>query len=516
VAEISPFTLTRRAALGSAALAATLGRAGAQGRAGLLTVMQSEAPRSMDPGDHTASFTASVLEPMYDGLVRRNAALKLEPALATEWSSDGSGTVWTFKLRDGVAFHDGAPFDAAAVVHSLSRFLDPKRGLAAAGRVRAVLAGVRAVDARTVECTLKAPYAGFVALLATDTCLIVSPKADAAGTLGRHAVGTGPFRFVEWRSSDYVLEARNPAYWGAKATFEQLKFGWSSEASVLSMALQTGDADVVNPLPPVFAAMVARNPKLRLLQSDGAFVFWVALNTTLKPLDDVRVRQALNYATDRAALVQALLLGRGKPANSPLAPVTPGYDATLDPYPYDVAKAKALLAAAGVGSGFAMSVAVQEQEAQIGEALQGMWSKVGVKLAVDRMEAGVWTKAAFGTPEQKRAQGVGAVIASWSGGAFNADLQLRPLYATASASPAGANLGFFSDPALDRLLDQAAATLDEAARGRLYDEAQKLINTEAPDVLLYYKQDLVAEDAGLSGVWVLPGGTVMVKDAKKA
>ncbi len=506
--------ITRRAAIAGAGLA-TLPRLARAAPGGQLAVMQSEAPRSMDPGDHTASFTAAVLEPMYEGLVRRNAALALEPALATAWRAEADGTRWVFTLRDGVTFHDGAPFDAAAVVTSLTRFLDAKRGLAAAGRVRAILAGAEAVDPRTVAFTLKQPYAGFLALLATNPCCIVSPRAEQAGTIGRLAVGTGPFKLVEWRSGEYVQQARNDGYWGDKPALDGIRWTWSSEMSVLSMALQTGDADVVNPLPPVFAAATARNPQLKLLSSDGAFVFWVALNTALKPLDDVRVRQALNYATDRAALVQALLLGNGKPANSPLAPVTPGYDAALDPYPYDLAKAKALLADAGA-TALTVNVVVQEQEANIAEALQAMWGKAGVALNVQRMEAGVWTKAAFAPPAQKAEANTGGVIASWSAGAFNADLQLRPLYATASASPAGANLGFFSDPALDRLIDQAAATLDDTARLALYRQAQAVVDQQAPDVLLYYKKDLAATRAGVGGVWMLPGGTVMVRGAQKA
>jgi glutathione transport system substrate-binding protein len=242
-------------------------------------------------------------------------------------------------------------------------------------------------------------------------------------------------------------------------------------------------------------------------------VFWVALNAKLKPLDDVRVRQALNYATNRAQMVQAILLGYGKPANSPLSPATPGYDAALDPYPFDPDRAKKLLAEAGVPEGFSMSVAVQEPEAQIGEILQAMWSKIGVKLDVRRLESGVWAKAAFANPEQKAADRLGAVIASWSGGAFNADLQLRPLYATASWAPAGANLGFFSDPKLDALIDEAASTADEASRNHFYDQAQMLVNDEAPMVLLYYRSDLVATRANLSGVWVLPGGEVMAAHA---
>ncbi len=507
------FALASVASLAFApALRAPAARAQARSR---VTVMQSEPPRSMDPADHTASFTAAVLEPMYDPLIRRDQDLKLQPALATEWSVDSAGTIWRFKLRSGVMFHDGTPFDADAVVATFRRHLDPAHGLAASGRIRPLLDSVQAIDPATVEFHLKKPYPAFLALLATNPCLIVSPKAAAAGTLGRAAVGTGAYRFVEWKSGEYVMQAKNPDYWGDKTGVDQLRWTWTAETSVLNMAVQTGDADVVNPLPAIFAAGVKANPELKLLQTAGAAVFWVALNTKLKPLDDVRVRQALNYATNRAQLVQAILSGYGKPANSPLSPATPGYDAKLDPYPYDPDKAKQLLAAAGVAEGFAMSTAVQEPDAPIAEALQAMWAKIGVKLQVRRLETGVWVKAAFATPEQKAKDDLGSVLTSWSGGAFNADLQLRPLYDSASAAPAGANLGFFDDPKLDTLIDQAASAPELAQRDSLYDQAQILVNEQAPHVLLYYRADLVAVRADVSGVWVLPGGEVMAAHAVK-
>ncbi len=505
---------SRRLALaGAVGLLASAGMASAETT---LTVMQAEAPRSMDPGDHTASVTATVLEPMYDGLVTRDRDMKLVPSLATSWNATEGGKVWTFKIRPGVVFHDGTQLDAEVVAHSFMRFLDAKRGLAAAGRVSAVLALARAVDAATVEFTLKAPYAGFLALLATGASKIVSEKADEAHSLGLVPVGTGPFRFVAWKSGEYVLEARNDQYWGDRPGMDQLKFNWSGEASVLSMSVQSGNADVVYPLPPVFAPVVKANPKLRLSDTVGSFVYWVSLNTKLPPLDNVKVRQALNFATDRQGLVNALLRGYGTAANSPLAPTNPNYDASLNPYPYDVAKAKNLLAQAGLPNGFTMSVAVQERDAPIAQALQGMWSKAGVTLDIRRQESGVWAKAAFANAEAKKADNLASAIASWSSGTFNADLQLRPLYGTASAAPAGANLGFFSDPALDTLIDQAASELDEGKAKTLYIRAQKMVNEEAPHVLLYYTRDLLATSANVSDVWMQPGGLITVQFATKS
>ncbi len=198
--------------------------------AATLTIMQTEAPRSMDPGDQTATYTAAVLDPMYEGLIARGEGNVLRPSLATEWSGDESGLVWTFKLRDGVKFHDGTDFNADAVVKNFNRHLDSGRGLAASGRLRLILDKVEAVDDSTVQMTLKRRYPAFLSLLTTASSWMVSPTADEAGTIGTKAVGTGPYRLAEYKSGEYVLEEKNSDYWGgASDSVEELKWIWTSE-----------------------------------------------------------------------------------------------------------------------------------------------------------------------------------------------------------------------------------------------------------------------------------------------
>jgi glutathione transport system substrate-binding protein len=481
-----------------------------------LTIMQSEPPRSMDPADQTATFTSAVLSPMYEGLTQYDPSRTVIPCLATGWTADPAGTSWTFQLRPGVTFHDGSKCDADAVAASFHRHLDPKRGLASSGRFRSVIGDVAAKGSDAVVFTLKSPYPALLRLLATNNAAIVSPTADATGTLGRKAVGTGPFRFVEWASGQYVREEAYPDYWGSKPALSALKWTWTTEPGVMNMAVRTGDADVVNPLPPAFASPLKSQSRVTVQDHDGSAVFWVSLNTQLKPLDDVRVRQAINYATDRTGLVRSLLFGYATPANSPLAPVDLFYDASLPGYPYDPDKAKALLREAGHPDGIAINVAVQQPQSNIAEALQGMWANAGIKLDVLRMESGVWTQAAFGTPAQKAQQGLFSVMASWSTGFIDPDLQLRPLYATRNWSPAGPNLGFYSNPDLDKLLDQAAATMDADQRRPMYVQAQKMIDDDAPHVLLYIPKDLAAMRADVQGVWMLPGGQVMAASARRA
>jgi glutathione transport system substrate-binding protein len=364
-----------------------------------LTIMQLEPPLTMDPGDHTASLTADVLDPVYESLTRFDQNLQVVPCLATNWDVDPTGTQWTLHLRQGVQFQDGTPFDAQSVVNSFARLLDARRGLAGGSRLRAVIESVQATNRATVLFTLKTSYAAFLSMLAVTP--IVSPVADKQGILSRHAVGTGPYRFVDWKTGEYVLEQRNEQYWGPRPATAQLKWMWTSEPMLINMSVVAGQADIVNPLPPIFAQALTRNRRVKVIQGDEARVFWMALNMKMRPLDDVRVRKALNYATDREALVRTQLRGYGTPANSPLAPADFAYDSQIRGYPYDPGRAKVLLAQAGYGNGMTLKAVVQEADADLLEALQGMWAKVNVDLQIEKMETGVFSQAIFGSPQQK-------------------------------------------------------------------------------------------------------------------
>ena len=469
----------------------------------------------MDPANHTATLTAAILRPMYEGLVRPTRQGPPAPLLAASWTASADALTWTFQLRGGVRFHDGAPMDAAAVAASFQRLIDPDAALAAAGKFRPVIGSVAAVGPLAVQFRLTKPYADFLTLLAANQASVVSPLAVRSGTIGRVACGTGTFAFERWASEDFVQQRRHAGYWGAPARVDELRWTWSSEPSVLYMALRTGDADIATPLSPVFARRAGANPALGLVHQSGTAFFWIAINTRLAPFDDVRVRQALNYATDRSALVAGLLGGYGQPAQAPLASVTPFARPDPQHVRYDPALARRLLAQAGHARGVRIAVAIQDDDELLAEALQEMWREVGVALDIRRLEGGVYAAAAFAGPAAKAADGIGGVLSSWSSGAVP-DLQLRPLFTSASMAPAGANLGFFSDPAVDRLIDSAAGASDQAERGRLYAAAQSAIVAAAPAVLLYTRDDLVGARRGITGLEVLPGGELMVSQAAAA
>lgn len=474
-----------------------------------ITVMQTEAPRSMDPANETATYTTAVLDPMYQGLTGFNEQLQIVPVLATELHSNAEGTRWKAHLRSGVLFHDGTRFDVQSAVLSFRRLLSLERGLAASGLFRSLVRDVAACGDSDVCFSLKSPYAAFPSLLTIYP--IVSPTADRRGELDQHAVGTGPYRFVRWNTGESVLEERNPTYWGSPAPFKRIRWLWSTESALMNMALVAREVDLVNPLPPVFAEALSHSKRVRLVQGKSLAVFWMALNVKSKPLDDIRVRRALNYATDRNAIIRSQLRGYGVSANSPLAPADFAYAPETQGYAYDPQKARSLLTQAGYPHGFTLNVVAQEGQVNIMQALAGMWAQVNVTLQIQQMESGVYAQTIFGNPQQKQRQNVQAVFASWAASSLDPDQQLSPLYRTISWSPQGANLGFYSNPALDILLDRARAELDGTKRKALYALAQQMITDDAPHVLLYYSTDLAAEGRSLLGPWIFPGGQVRLQ-----
>lgn len=475
-----------------------------------LSVLQVEPPRSLDPANHTATYTASVLDPMYEGLVKLRADGRIEPLLATAWTCSDDGREWRFTLRPNVRFHDGTPLTLDAAARSFRRLLSPTRGLAGGSKFRSIVSEVQTEGEDTLIFRLHRPFAFFLVLMALGQADIVSPVVDEKGMLDRHPSGTGPYRFVSRDAHERVMEERNPFYWGSRPAFDTLSWDWSPEPSVLQMALETGEADIVFPLSPVFGRADEQAGTPNVLRQPGAALVLVFLNTRLAPFDDVRVRRALDLATDRQALVAGLLHGLGHVAGSLFIDGAAGPSAS--PVVRDVGAARRLLVESGHADGVDITMAVQQQFEPVAEALQAMWRDAGVRLHIRQLESGVWTDAAFASPERKRRMGVGAVITSW-GAPFNPDMQVRPLLRSDSAAPAGANLGFFRDEVVDRLMDEAAGDMDPARRTAAYAELDARVRAQAPVLPLYVGDDLVGLRKGISGVEVLPGGELHVAGA---
>lgn len=479
--------------------------------ASTLTVMQTEAPLTMDPSNHTAGYTAAVLNSMYECLTKFDYEMKIVPGLAIDWQATNDGKTWTFELRRGVVFHDGEDFTAEAVKKSFERLLDPNNGLATRGRFAPVISKIEVVNDYQVKFYLKATYPSFDRLVSMGSASIISPKAlDDGISLAKNVIGTGPFKFVEWVTGEHVLTEKNNDYWGGIPQVDQLKWKWSPEKSVLVMALQTGEADVIYPLPPAYANSLKKSPKIKVMETETDQTFWLSLNTLHKPLDNVKVRQALNYATDRNGLIKAIARGYGKIANSPMGPISFGYDPACEAYPFDPAKAKELLREAGYADGFEVPIAVQEAETSYAEALQGMWSELGIDVKIYKMEYAHWADQVFTAKGDNKGY---SVIASWASGALDADTFLKPLFHTASFPPAGANLGFYSNLEVDQLLNEGVITVDPEKRKEIYSKAQKIIQNEGAHISFYYAKKLAGVRSNIQGVWIMGNNQIVLNEA---
>ncbi|WP_108887555.1 ABC transporter substrate-binding protein, partial [Pseudoprimorskyibacter insulae] len=355
---MSLLKLSRRAMLAAGAataLALTPMIATAQTPADVLIVGQIAEPKALDPAAVTAVNDFRILMNVYDGLVRyKDGTLEVEPALATDWTISEDGTEYTFTLRDGVTFHDGSAFNAAAVKFNFDRMLDESHPFHNTGPFPlafffSAVEAVDVVDDMTVKFTLNAPYAPFLSNLAYPTGLIVSPAAveQHGAEFGRNPSGTGPFKFAEWRSNEAVVVEANPNYWGGAPGLQAVVFRPITDANTRTAEMLAGGIDLMVEVPPV-ALSEFQGDAFQIYEQAGPHLWFLILNAKEGPFADVKVRQAANYAINKEAIVKDVLEGTADVAAGPTPPAFAwAYNPELEPYPYDPEKAKALIAEAG-------------------------------------------------------------------------------------------------------------------------------------------------------------------------
>src|SRR5258706_14234208 len=299
--------------------------ADAQKRGGTLTVVRPTDPVSLDPNLDTTAPGAWVYFNMLEGLLTLDEKMQVKPALATSYEVM-SPTKVRFKLRPGVKFHDGTPLNAAAVKFTFERALrgnPPARWASLAGP----LAGAEVVDDLTVDVTTREPYGPILRTLAMYCTGIVSPTAvqKMGEGFSRAPVGTGPFRFVEWKTNTHVIIERNPDYWGDKALLDRVIFKVVPEEGARMIALQTGDADMVLFPSPAQLPALRKDPKFSVHETTGIRVVFAGFHAGMPPLDDVRVRQALLHAVDRKSIVENIMEASAGPPIGVLDPGGVGY-----------------------------------------------------------------------------------------------------------------------------------------------------------------------------------------------
>ncbi|HLE04690.1 MAG TPA: ABC transporter substrate-binding protein [Anaerolineales bacterium] len=433
-------------------------------------------PRTLDPNVDSSLVHFKVWHLLYDTLVAVDASGKAEPRLATAWRIL-SPTTWEFKLRRGVKFHNGEDFDAEAVRATLSYILDPASRSTWAQRFT-LIADVKMVDPYTVQIITTQPFPLLAKTLAV--AFILPPKYLAkagAGKFGLTPVGTGPFRVRAFRSDEYAQFEAFGGYWGAKPKVASVLMRQIREASGRTAGLEAGEIDIAYEIS-VEQVERLRSRNLNVVASVVGASYLVNLKTMVKPLDDARVRRALNYATDATAINNALLLGLSRPLQGQMVgPNSTGFNPAIKAYPYDPERARQLLSEAGYPNGFRITFEGSNgrfyKDKEIAETVCAQWAKVRVTCDLVLLESNVWL--------QHLVSGVlGPVSAAPWQTAPQLDLEV-PVTNFLSTGPRK----MASIPAIDEWFAQQRGTMNPVQRLYYLHKLAEVIYEEAPVVFLF-------------------------------
>lgn len=451
------------------------------------------------------SYNASSQQ-VYNRLVEfKPGSTEIEPGLAESWDISDDGLSYTFHLRHGVKFHQNKEFkpsrdfNADDVVFSFQRQLDPNHPYHKvsnatypyfnAMKFPSLLKSVEKIDDYTVKITLNKVDATFLSSLGMDFISIYSAEyADkmlAQGkpeTIDNQPIGTGPFVFVNYQVDQAIRFVANPDYWKGKAAIDRLIFSITPDATARYKKVQSGACDLMDFPNQADISRMKDDPKIQLQSHEGLNVAYIALNAEKKPLDNVKVRQALNYATDKQAIIEAVYNGAGVIAKTPLPPTIWGYNDNITGYPYDLEKAKQLLAEAGYPDGFELELWVQPvvrnsnpNPRRMAELLQADWAKIGVKAKLVSYEWGDYLK-------RSRAGELEAGIYGWSGDNGDPDNFLSPLLSCGTIG--SSNYARWCNADYDALLNKAISLNDKDQRVALYEQAQEIFKEQAPWVVI--------------------------------
>ena len=480
-----------------------LGEVGAK----TLVYCSEGSPEGFNPSLYTAGTTFDASSrAIYNRLVEfERGTTKIGPALATSWTISKDGLTYTFKLRKGVKFHTNKSFkpsrnfNADDVLYSFNRQWDvnhPDHKLSGGAYeyfnsmdMPKLLKQIEKVDALTVRFVLNSPEAPFIANMGMDFASILSAeyadKMRKAGTpekIDLEPVGTGPYQLVSYQKDATIRYEAHRGYWKGVAKIDKLVFSITPDAAVRYAKLKAGECHVMPYPNPADIEAMKKDAALNVMQQEGLNVGYLAFNAEKAPFTDKRVRQALNYAVNKAAIIDAVFLGAGKAAKNPIPPTIWSYNDAVKDYPYDPAMAKKLLAEAGFANGFETDIwAMPVQRPynpnarRMAEIIQADWEKVGVKAKIVSFEWGEYLKRSKAGEHQ-------TLLLGWTGDNGDPDNFLYVLLGCAAVG--SANRARWCDKTFDDLLVQAKRTTDVKKRTDLYKRAQVVFKQEAPWVTI--------------------------------
>jgi peptide/nickel transport system substrate-binding protein len=487
--------------------------------AGTLVVGLVAEPVNLDPAQVTDLNSGRVGRRIVETLVTfPEESTQVVPGLAESWTVSKDGLRYTFKLRRGITFHDGTPFDAEAVKFSIERQFNPEHPANKLGKYPFAnyffgnLKAVEVVDPSTVEFVLKEPRASFVTVMTSAAASIVSPTAvrKFGQDYAVQPVGTGPFKFASWERGQRVVLEKNPNYWRFPVKLDRVVYRPIVEDQARLTELLTGALDLIVGTPPDYVGQLESNPKITLVKQVGAHVWYLGINNQKKPFDDKRVRQALNFAVNKEAIVRDVLKGTGSLSAGPVLPKTWGADGGLKPYAYDPERARKLLAEAGVPNGFSTTLWVPESGSgmqspvAMSTVIQSNLKAIGVTVTLQTMEWGAYL-AKLRSKEQE------LFALSWMAGNEDPDMVMYPLLHSSQWTPNGPNRALYKNDKFDELLHQARLTTDEKKRAELYRQAQRILVDDAPWIFVDHEIQTAAHVKRVQGFKLHPSFDLRVE-----
>lgn len=469
---------------------------------------------SLDPAAVTDGESIKVTQNIFETLLEFSEQdTSVKAGLAKEWEVSEDGLTYTFKLQEGVKFHDGTDFNAEAVVKNFERWSAGAKDAfyyynsMFRAEDQDLITSVEATDEKTVVITLARPQAPFLKNIAMAAFGIASPTAfeENPDAFGDNPVGTGPFKFVEWKRNHSITVEKNAEYWQeGLPKLDKIIFRSIPDNSARLNALTTGEIDLADGINPSDAQQIKDNADLQLIERPSMNIGYLGLTATRAPFDNKLVRQAVNYAIDKQALVDAFYEGYANVAVNPMPPSVSGYNDEVTGYEYNPEKAKELLAEAGYDGKeielWAMPVPrpYMPDGQKIAEAIQKNLADVGIPAKIVTFEWATYLdKASKGEAD--------AFLLGWTGDNGDAD---NFLYALLDEDNIGSNnYSYYKNDEVHNLLIAAQSEVEEEKRNELYKQAQVIINEDAPWVNLAHSTPLLAAKKSVTGFVPHPTGT---------
>lgn len=450
---------------------------------------------------------------IYQSLVKLDAQNQVKPDLGQSWDISADGTVLTFQLQRNAKFHDGTPFNADAVKFTYDRYMSDKTTVENKTNLRrsqmADIASVTKVDDYAIKITLKQPTRPFLALITERPGFILSPTAvqKDPDLFQRKPVGTGPYMVSEWTPLEKIVMVKNSSYWdSAEPLLDQITEWGIPDQSVKFAMVRTGEADIVDSMRLSDLPLAERNSNLKISKNYGGRFEIIGITVDRNaPYNNEHFRKALGYALNRQALIDAFWQSQAEPAYLPIGPASGvWFNPTLQPLKFDLAKAKEELALAGMPNGveFKFPCASTTADLQHCEVLQSVWQQanLGIKAVIDpKPAAGHWTDWV---------QGKFDMIQSWRAGRPDPHINIQRIYHSKGFS----NPGHYSNPEVDKLIDEVGKIYDVAKAKALYDQIQSIAQSDGHEIIQAYPYSFITMQTRLQGYAYYIDEIIRVRD----